>query len=193
MRTSSRHRLLDRKRDLSGDMLNGTGNILPSEFEDVVGVGKDAFEKQLCIEDADSLEPLYFEALIAALYRKRGFRSVKLTPVSGDGGVDVVAKDNNQGELIQVKHCASDTCLLGWDAVKEIVAGERLYAFQFPGVQFRKIALTNREFNSNAYTQAEILGVELISRNKLATWLHNHRVTMSEIESFLILSEHVTV
>lgn len=186
-------RLLDRKRDLSGDMLNGTGNILPSEFEDVVGVGKDAFEKQLCIEDADSLEPLYFEALIAALYKKRGFRSVKLTPASGDGGVDVVAKNNNQGELIQVKHCASDTGVLGWDAVKEIVAGERLYAFQFPGVQFRKIALTNREFNSNVYTQAGILGVELISRNKLANWLQDHRVTMSEIESFLISSEHVRV
>ncbi len=186
-------RLLDRKRDLSGDMLNGTGNILPSEFEDVVGVGKDAFEKQLCIEDADSLEPLYFEALIAALYKKRGFRSVKLTPASGDRGVDVVAKNNNQGELIQVKHCASDTGVLGWDAVKEIVAGERLYAFQFPGVQFRKIALTNREFNSNAYIQAGILGVELISRNKLANWLQDHRVTISEIESFLLTSEHVMV
>jgi hypothetical protein len=186
-------RLLDRKRDLSGDMLNGTGNILPSEFEDVVGVGKDAFEKQLCIEDADSLEPLYFEALIAALYKKRGFRSVKLTPASGDGGVDVVAKNNTQGELIQVKHCTSDTGVLGWDAVKEIVAGERLYAFQFPGVQFRKIALTNREFNSNAYTQAGILGVELISRNKLENWLQDHRVTISEIESFLLSSEHVMV
>jgi HJR/Mrr/RecB family endonuclease len=113
--------------------------------------------------------------------------------VSGDGGVDVVAKNNNQGELIQVKHCASDTGVLGWDAVKEIVAGERLYAFQLPGVQFRKIALTNREFNLNAYTQAEILGVELISRNKLANWLHDHRVTMSEIESFLTSSEHVMV
>lgn len=34
-------------------MLNGTGNILPSEFEDVVGVGKDVFEQQVLIEDAD--------------------------------------------------------------------------------------------------------------------------------------------
>lgn len=186
-------RLLNRKRGLSGDMLNGTGNILPSEFEDVVGVGKDAFEKQMDIEDADSLEPLYFEALIAALCKKRGFRTVKLTPASGDGGVDVVAKNNNQGELIQVKHCASDTGVLGWDAVKEIVAGERLHAFQFPGVQFRKVALTNREFNTNAYAQAQILGVELVNRSRLAKLLQDHRVTMSEIESFLISSEHVTI
>ena len=35
-------RLLEKKRGLSGDMLNGTGNILPNEFEDVIGVGKDA-------------------------------------------------------------------------------------------------------------------------------------------------------
>ena len=107
--------------------------------------------------------------------------------------MDVVAKNNNQGELVQVKHCASDTGILGWDAVKEIVAGERLYAFQFPGVHFRKIALTNREFNSNAYTQARILDVELISRNKLENWLQDHRVTMSEIESFLISSEQIMV
>src|SRR6185437_14364649 len=69
--------LLYRKRGLSGDMLNGTGNILPSEFEDVVGVGKDAFEKQLCIEDADSLEPLYFEALIAVIF------PLKTRPLAG--------------------------------------------------------------------------------------------------------------
>lgn len=186
-------RLLGKKRALSGDMLNGTGNILPSEFEDVVGVGKDVFEKQLYIEDADSFEPLHFEALIAALYKKRGFRSVKLTPASGDGGVDVVAKNNNQGELIQVKHCASATGVLGWDAVKEIVVGEKLYMFQYPGVRFNKIALTNRDFNSNVYAQAKILGVELISRCKLANLLREHRVTISDVEGFLTSLEHVMI
>lgn len=184
-------RLLEKKRSLSGDMLNGTGNIMPNEFEDVIGVGKDAFEKHLDIDDADSLSPLYFEAMIAALWRKLGFRSVKLTPASGDSGVDVVAKTCNQGELIQVKHSSSEAGFLGWDAIKEIVAGERIYAFQCPGVQFRKIALTNREFNSNAHTQARILSVDLISRNHLAQLLRDHRVTIAEIESFLVSSEQV--
>jgi hypothetical protein len=131
-------RLLERKRSLSGDMLNGTGNILPNEFEDVVGVGKDAFEKQLDIEDADSLEPLFFEAMIAAVWKKRGFKAVRLTPASGDGGVDVVAKTINQGDLIQVKHCAAERGSLGWDAAKEILAGEKIYALQYPGVQCRQ-------------------------------------------------------
>lgn len=186
-------RLLQRRRDLSADMLNGTGNILPSEFEDVVGVGKDAFDKQIYIEDADSLEPLYFEAMIAALCKKRGFKSVKLTPASGDGGVDVVAKTVNVGELIQVKHCSSESAFLGWDAVKEIVAGEKLYALQFPGVRFTKIALTNREFNGNARAQAKVLGVELIGRQQLAHLLEDYRVTMTEIESFVVSPEHVVL
>lgn len=186
-------RLLEKKRGLSGDMLNGTGNILPNEFEDVIGVGKDVFEEQILIEDADSLEPLYFEAMIASLWKQRGFKSVKLTPTSGDGGVDVVAKTINVGELIQVKHSSSEAGSLGWDAVKEIVAGERLYALQFPGVRFKKLALTNREFNGNAHSQAEILGVELIGRMQLASLLQEYRVTMTEIESFLVSPEHVVL
>ena len=186
-------RLLARKRDLSGDMLNGTGNILPSEFVDVVGIRKDAFDKQLSIEDADSLEPIYFEAMIAALWKKRGFKSVKLTPASGDGGVDVVAKTINVGELIQVKHSSSEAGNLGWDAVKEIVAGGQIYAAKYPGVQLKKIALTNREFSSNASAQARILGVELISRQSLTQLLQDYRVTMTEVESFMFSSEHVMV
>lgn len=186
-------RLLERKRGLSGDMLNGTGNILPNEFEDVIGVGKDVFDEKILIEDADSLEPLYFEALIAALWKKRGFKSVKLTPASGDGGVDVVAKTVNVGELIQVKHSSNEAASLGWDAVKEIVAGEKLYVLQFPGVRFKKLALTNREFNGNARAQAEVLGVELIGRQHLASLLQENRVTMTEIEGFLVSSEHVAL
>lgn len=186
-------RLLERKRGLSGDMLNGTGNILPNEFEDVIGVEKDVFEKQILIEDADRLEPLYFEAMIAALWKRRGFKSVKLTPASGDSGVDVVAKTINEGELVQVKHSSSEAGCLGWDAVKEIVAGERLYAVKFPGVCFKKLALTNREFNRNAHSQAEALGVELIERQQLASMLQEHRVTMTEIEGFMVAPAHVTL
>jgi HJR/Mrr/RecB family endonuclease len=184
-------RLLERKRGLSGDMLNGTGNILPSEFDEVVGAKEDVFTERISIEDADSLEPLYFEALIAALWKRRGFKSVKLTPASGDGGVDVVAKTVNVGELVQVKHSSSETAFLGWDAVKEIVAGEKLYALQFPGVQFKKVALTNRQFNGDARSKAGALGVELIARQQLSKWLQDHRLTMIDIEAFLLSATHV--
>lgn len=186
-------RLLERKRSLSGDMLNGTGNILPNEFEDIVGGDNDDFEKQLCIEDTDRLEPDYFEALIAALWRKRGFRTVRLTGGSGDRGVDVVAKSNNEGELIQIKHSSRESGVMGWDAVKEIVTGERLYMFHYPGVRFKKIALTNRNFNSNAQSQAALLEVELINRDKLANLLQKHRITMSDVEAFLTSPEYLMV
>ena len=56
---------------------------------------------------------------------------------------------------------------LGWDAVKEVVAGSPAYEARHPGVIFQKIAITNKKFNSNAMRQANTLGVKLISRSEL--------------------------
>jgi SNF2 family DNA or RNA helicase len=68
------HELLEYKRGISKDMLNGTGNILPSEFEDVIEVGGDVFNVWLTIDDAIRFQPDYFEALTAALWSKRVLR-----------------------------------------------------------------------------------------------------------------------
>jgi Holliday junction resolvase len=176
--------LLEYKRTLSGDMLNGTGDVGPGDFESVVETGGGSFEQRLHIDDADQLTPIYFEAMVAVLWKKRGFKYVELTPSSGDGGVDVVAKTSGVGELVQVKSSRAEDASLGWDAVKELVGGERLYRARFPGVRFGKVAITNRSFNGTAKMQAEVNNVRLVERAELADLLNQHRVVMSEVDRF---------
>jgi hypothetical protein len=177
--------LLERKRALSGDMLNGTGDLRPDEFGDVVDVDDDVFDEQILIDDADSLAPQYFEALVAALARKRQFKYVRLTPASGDGGVDVVAKTGTSGELLQVKTARAEDASLSWDAVKDVVAGEKLYAHEYPGVRFEKVAVTNRRFNEKARLQAQVNGVRLLEREELSALLREHRIVHADLDRFL--------
>lgn len=177
--------LLERKRALSGDMLNGTGDIMPGDFEEVVGVDDGVFDERILIDDADKLTPTYFEALVAALARKRKFKYVELTPRSGDGGVDVVAKTGLAGALSQAKWASSEDAALGWDAVKDVVGGERLYRARFPGVKFEKVAVTNRYFNGTAKLQAQVNGVRLVERDELAAMLKEHQVVMQDLERFI--------
>ena len=176
--------LLEYKRTLSGDMLNGTGDVRPGDFESVVETDGEVFDQRLLIDDADQLTPAYFEAMAAVLWKKRGFKYVELTPSSGDGGVDVVAKTGVVGELVQVKSSRAEDTSLGWDAVKELVGGERLYRARFPGVKFDKVAITNRSFNGTAKMQAELNNVRLIERAELADLLNQHRVVMREVDRF---------
>ncbi len=106
-------RLLERKRSLSDDMLNGCGDLSPSDFADIVQIGSRVFDERITLDEAMKLDPLEFEALIAALWKKQGFRFVALTPRTGDGGIDVVVKTVNVGELIQCKSSRTDGTNLG--------------------------------------------------------------------------------
>lgn len=84
-------------------MLDGCGDLSPSDFADIVQTDSRVFDERITLDDAGKLDPLEFEALIAALWKKQGFRFVALTPCTGDGGIDVIAKTVNVGELIQCK------------------------------------------------------------------------------------------
>ena len=68
--------LLERKRALADDMLNGTGDVGPAEFDigEVAppgGIGAEA--KPLTIDDVDRMTSRYFEAYVAALWARLGF------------------------------------------------------------------------------------------------------------------------
>jgi hypothetical protein len=184
-------RLLERKRSLSGDMLNGTGDIMPSDFNDVLDVEHSLFDERIFIDDADTLTSTHFEALIAALWQKKGFRYVWLTPRRGDGGVDTVAKTGLRGELVQAKSCRVEEGELGWDAIKDLAGGEPIYRQKFPGVCFQKIAVTNRHFNDTAHVRAEVNQTRLVEREELAQLLQEHRIVMADLERFLAVPEQV--
>jgi len=60
---------------------------------------------------------------------------------------------------------------VGWDAIKEVVAGAAAYERQYSDVGFSKAASTNQFFNKTSIAQAELNGVELIDSGILREWL----------------------
>src|SRR5690606_26932831 len=92
--------LLEFKRDLAEDMLNGSGDIGAGDFD----IGEVAppespkpMSRELSFDDVLSMQPRFFEAYVAVLWCRQGFPSVALTPAAGDGGVDVVAIRGSEG------------------------------------------------------------------------------------------------
>jgi hypothetical protein len=176
--------LLEIKRGLARDMLNGSGDVKPGEFGlDNVGPGGQALSsEEISIDDAMRMRWDYFECLVAVIWQKKGHRRVYRTP-QNDGGVDVVAVSGSRGELVQCKTTGSGE--LSWDAVKDVVTGEAAYRLRHPGVEFRKACVANQRFNETAAMQAELNGVDLYDREKLAGLLERYPVTMLEVERLL--------
>jgi hypothetical protein len=185
--------LLERKRSLSNDMLNGCGELSPADFAEIVQIDDRVFDEQVTIDDVTRMEPLEFEALIAVLWKKQGFRSVELTPRTGDGGIDVIAKTVNVGELIQCKTSKSDRAHLSWQAIKDVVTGEAKYKFEYPGVAFNKVAVTNHFFNDNARFQANLNCVRLLDRPALGVLLAKHRIVRGDIDAMLAARAYVKI
>ncbi len=182
------HMLLDRKRVLSTDMLNGAGDVSPADFGDLESPdGGNAFgEEPLTEDDIPSLGPDAFEAFCALLWSKAGFTKTIKTQRVGDGGVDIVAIKGHEGALIQCKSSGSEGKELGWEAVKDVAAGAAAYAARHPGVRFELVAATNRRFNQAAKHQAQVLHVKLIEFEDLVDMLKKSPMKRGELDRFLM-------
>jgi HJR/Mrr/RecB family endonuclease len=130
-------------------------------------------------EELRTINGYALESLCALLWDKQGFHTHQ-TPKSGDGGVDVVAWKDEEGVLIQCKASSQQGQALGWEAVKDVSAGARAYSAKYPDVHFRRIAVTNQQFNDNARNQAGLLKVELIERDGLLALLKQHPIQLQE-------------
>lgn len=178
--------LLERKRALSNDMLNGSGDVTPSDFADIEAPGggspfsEEAFEPS----DVTSLGPDAFEAFCALLWSKQGYSRTIKTPKTGDGGVDIVAINGNRGALIQCKSSGVEGKEMGWEAVKDVSAGSAAYAARYPGVEFQLVAATNRRFNQTAKLQASMLNVTLIEGSDLIELLSKYPTKRGELDHF---------
>ena len=180
-------RLLTHKRALADDMLNGSGDVTPGDFDigDMMpGDLKSEPEPRLTLDDVLRMRSDYFECLVAALWQRKGFHKVYRTPNSYDDGVDVVAMGAN-AELIQCKSSTVDNTKLGWDAVKDVVGGEASYRRQHPGVHFKKVCVTNQFFNENTHRQAELNEVALYDQNALAELIETYPITLTDVERLL--------
>ncbi len=128
--------------------------------------------------DIATMMPDFFEDFCVVLWGKLGYKTYKSGGV-GDGGVDVVAIKGQNGILIQCKTSSTLGQHLGWDAVKEVVAGAAAYGVKHAGVDFAKIAVTNQYFNGAAKEQAYLNGVDLIDCTGLAEMLVKYPVSRS--------------
>jgi hypothetical protein len=176
--------LLSKKRALAGDMLNGSGDIGPSEFditEVVPGAEHAGLDERVTLDTALRMDWQYFECLANVLWTKRGYRCYQ-TPSSSDNGVDVVALRDDKGELVQAKTSGIGGVHLSWDAVKEVVAGAAFYERRHPGIEFSKVCFTNQFFNEQAHENAALNSVELLDQSHLTDMLERHTVTMLEVE-----------
>ncbi len=180
--------LLEWKRDLSKDMLNGTGDLAGGEFGDLQDVdGAPVMEdRSLGIEDVVRMAPDTFEVFCTVLWQKQGFLFSYRTPKSRDGGIDVVALKHPTGVLIQAKSSLEDGKMLGWDAIKEVVAGEAGYVLKHPGVTFTKCSVTNQFFNADAIYQAKINHVTLIDRKDIEALLQKYPISLLELENYVV-------
>ncbi|GAB7535224.1 SNF2-related protein [Burkholderia sp. 3C] len=185
--------LLKRKAGLAGAtlddggltaMLNGSGK--DASFKELVGdgtVGEALPERRLTMEEVDRMDGDSFEVFCALLWQKQGFQATVTPKRGGDGGIDIVALKKRDGELIQCK--SSKSAELGWDAVKEVVAGAARYQARFRGTRFRRIAVTNQGFTSGAREQAAANQVELVVRERLAELLNLYPITNYEFDDAL--------
>lgn len=174
--------LLNRKRELSRDILNGSGAITPKEFVGIQGPDGEVIPPgYVTDDDLKQMDPVTFENFCALLWAKQGYNPVIRTPQSGDGGVDVVAIRENEGILIQCKTSADQDKRLGWEAIKDVVGGIAAYERKFQGVTFDKVAVTNQRFNDNARQQAELNDVKLTEREDLLNMLANTPISIWDI------------
>lgn len=180
--------LLEKKRGLSADMLNGSGDVNPADFGDLEAPdGGNAFGNEpIGPEDVLSLDPDAFEAFCALLWSKKGYSRTIRTPKSGDGGVDIVAIKGSEGVLLQCKSSIVEDRELGWDGIKDVSAGGAIYAARFPGIKFTMAAVTNQRFNDNARQKAALLHVELVERPELEDLLAKHPIKRGELQRFLL-------
>lgn len=174
--------LLSSKRELAAKTwLNGADEIQIAEFGNLAaGAGLAAFPNHpVGEEELRTINGYALESLCALLWDKQGFHTYQ-TPKSGDGGVDVVAWRDEEGVLIQCKASSQQGQALGWEAVKDVSAGARAYRAKYPGVHFRRVAITNQRFNANATQQAAMNHVELIERDRLLDLLNRHPIQLQE-------------
>ncbi len=174
--------LLESKRRIADDMLNGASNIDPSDWGDLSdssGVPL-VSRARLTVESLERLQPKVFERLCEVYFKHLGYTTYR-TPTSNDGGVDVVAVIEKRGYLVQCKSSTKSGKALGWEAVGEVVGGTVAYQRKHPDVTFRLMAATNQTFNENARKQAVLNEVELLDCSDWEAWLKSNAIYLEDL------------
>lgn len=93
-----------------------------------------------------------FEKYVADVLRYKGFFNIRMTPVTGDYGVDITAEKDGVKYAFQCKRYSSP---VGVKAVQEVYSGQHLYGAD------RAVVVCSSSYTPNAKTLAGDLGVTL--------------------------------
>jgi restriction system protein len=117
------------------------------------------YAKSVEMDKIDTMGGFEFEEYIGQLLSNLGYQNVNITPKSGDGGVDITAKDQDGYKVaVQCKRLKSK---VGNSAIQEVYLGKRLENCK------RAIVITNSYFTKPAIEAAAKTKVELWDRDKL--------------------------
>lgn len=114
----------------------------------------------------DSMEGHSFENYCCEILRENGFTNAKVTPGSGDYGVDIIAWYSGEKYAIQVKRYKGN---VGVAAVQQVYSGAAAYNAKYAAV------MTNSYFTPQAEKMARQLGVKLWGRDELFSMIHRAR------------------
>lgn len=130
-------------------------------------------------QSIDAMDDYKFEAFVAALYKKMGYK-VLLTPSSGDKGIDVLAMNGDENYAIQVKHSKNS---VGVSGVYEANTGSDFYAKRL-GEGFKPVLLTNSPtFTMSTLEVANSVDIMLINRTALLDMLASNKITYEDVIS----------
>ncbi len=177
--------LLRRKRALARDTLAGTGPLSSADFDLRELIPPEAptlRDEPITPDRLGSMDWVFFEHFVAALWRAQGYTRVITTPGSGDGGVDVVAIRGTEGALIQCKSSSVEGYRIDGNAVRQVVTGAASYQASYPGIRFEQICVTNQAFMPEAHRLARENGVTLLERDALADLLRRHQVKRMDVQ-----------
>ena len=118
------------------------------------------------INGFDNMDGCEFEKAIAQLLKGEGYSNIKLTPQTGDDGLDIIAYKNGIKVGFQCKCYSSN---VGNSAVQQAYAGKTMYGCD------RAIVVTNAYFTKSAIETAQRLNVELWDRNRLSSLSKSYR------------------
>lgn len=140
--------------------LNEFHNSLLSEPQPNTIIDFNSINNSLISKPIDSIDLMNgyeFEDYIGKLFLKLNYTITK-TPLSGDKGVDIIAKKNDITLAIQTKRYSSK---VGNSAVQEVVAGAIYHKCN------QKLIVTNNYFTKSAYELAIANDVVLWDRDRL--------------------------
>jgi restriction system protein len=123
--------------------------------------------RALSMDDVDNMPGLMFEDYVAKLMEHQGY-STRVTPGSGDLGVDIVAQKAGVRYAVQCKRHNSS---VSRTAISDAVAGKNHYECS------EAMVVTNSYYTPGAMALARSNNCILVDRNELAQWANSYRGT----------------